>query len=58
MSAICGVIGQDGRPWSAADLDGVMHTLAPLGRHGGGRWAGTAGRCGVVVGAALRHSTP
>lgn len=58
MSAICGVIGQDGRRWSAADLDGVMRTLAPLGPHGGGRWPGTAGRCGVVLGAALRHSTP
>jgi asparagine synthase (glutamine-hydrolysing) len=58
MSAICGVIGVDGKPWTAADLDGVMRELSPLGRDGGGSWAGTTGRCGVVVAAALRHSTP
>ena len=58
MSAICGAVGLDGRPWGAADLDGMVRTLAPLGRDGGGRWSGTAGRCGVAVAAALRRSTP
>src|SRR3977135_958312 len=58
MSAICGVVGLDGRPTSEADLDGVVRVLTPLGRDGGGRWAGTAGRCGVAVAAALRRSTP
>jgi asparagine synthase (glutamine-hydrolysing) len=58
MSAICGVIGLDGRPWAVGDLDGVLATLAPLGPDGGGRWAGTAGRCGVAVAAALRHAVP
>jgi asparagine synthase (glutamine-hydrolysing) len=58
VSAICGVVGLDGRPWSETDLDGVVRVLAPLGRDGGGRWAGTAGRTGVAVAAALRRSTP
>lgn len=58
MSAIFGVVGTDGRPWAADDLDGVAGALAGLGPDGGGRWAGTAGRCGVAVGAALRHSSP
>jgi asparagine synthase (glutamine-hydrolysing) len=58
MSAICGVIGLDGRPWNADDLDGVIGALAPLGRDGGGTWDGIVGRCGVAVAAALRHSTP
>src|SRR5438876_388763 len=58
MSAIYGVIGLYGRPWNEADLEGVLHALAPLGRDDGGRWAGTAGRCSVAVGAALRRSTP
>src|SRR3954470_20886180 len=58
MSAIFGVVGTDERPWAAGDLDGLAGPLAGLGREGGGRWAGSAGRCGVAVGAALRHSTP
>jgi asparagine synthase (glutamine-hydrolysing) len=58
VSAICGVVGLDGRPWAAGDLGGVMSTLGPLGRDGGGSWAGTAGGCGVAVAAALRHATP
>ena len=31
--------------------------LVPHGRDGGGSWAGTAGRMGVAVAAALRHAT-
>jgi len=58
VSALCGVVGLDGRPWSEADLEGMMRALAPLGPDGGGIWAGTAGRCGVAVGGALRRSTP
>ena len=58
MSAICGVVGLDGRPWTVDDLGGVRRALAPLGPDGGGAWAGTAGRCGVAVAAALRHATP
>jgi asparagine synthase (glutamine-hydrolysing) len=58
VSAICGVVGLDGRPWTGDDLDGVVRTLAPLGADGGGRWHGTAGRCGVAVAALLRQSTP
>lgn len=58
MSAICGVIRHDGGPASEADLDGMLRTLAPLGPDGVGRWAGTAGRCGVAVGAALGRRTP
>jgi asparagine synthase (glutamine-hydrolysing) len=58
MSAICGVVGVDGRPWTTADLDGMIRALAPHGRDGGGRWAGKTGRCGVAVASALRHSTP
>jgi len=55
---MCGVVGLDGRPWSEADLAGVMGALAVHGRDGGGVWAGTAGRMGVAVAAALRHATP
>jgi asparagine synthase (glutamine-hydrolysing) len=58
VSAICGAVGLDGRPWRAADLAATMAALAPLGRDGGGAWSGTAGRCGVALGAALRHATP
>ncbi|HKP91777.1 MAG TPA: asparagine synthase-related protein [Thermoleophilaceae bacterium] len=58
MSAICGVVGLDGRPWTAADLNGVMCELAPLGRDLQGSWSGECGRCGVALGAALRHGTP
>lgn len=58
MSAICGVIGRDGRPWADEDLDGVMGELAPLGTDGRGSWSGRCGRCEVALGAALRHRTP
>ena len=58
MSAIGGVVGLDGRPWCEADLDGMARALAPLGRDGGGGWAGTTGRTGVAVVAALRRGTP
>ena len=58
MSAICGVVSTDGRPLDPAELDGMMEALDPLGPDGNGRWAGTVGRCGVAIGAALRHSTP
>jgi asparagine synthase (glutamine-hydrolysing) len=58
VSAICGVIGVDARAWSEGDLDGVVDSLSRIGPDGCGRWAGTAGRCGVAVAAALRHSTP
>src|SRR5438105_15759580 len=58
MSAICGVVGLDGRPWSEADLGGVVRTLTPLGPDGGGGWSGTAGGCGVAMAAVLRWSTP
>jgi asparagine synthase (glutamine-hydrolysing) len=36
----------------------MLGVLAPLGPDGVGRWAGTAGRCGVAVAAAVRHRTP
>ncbi len=36
----------------------MLESLAPLGRDGGGAWAGMAGRCGVAVAARLRHATP
>lgn len=57
VSAIFGVVGLDGRPWTGVDLEAVAQAVAPLGPDGGGTWAGTAGRCGVAVGAALRIST-
>jgi asparagine synthase (glutamine-hydrolysing) len=55
VGAVYGVVGTDGRPWSEADLAGVAAALRPLGGDGGGAWAGTAGRCGVAVGAASRR---
>jgi asparagine synthase (glutamine-hydrolysing) len=58
VSAICGVVGLDGRTWSETDLAAVVQALTPLGPDGGGTWSGTAGRCGVVLAAALRQSTP
>ena len=58
MSAICGVVGRDGRPWGDADLAGTMASLAPLGRDATGTWSGEVGRCGVALGAALRYATP
>ena len=50
MSAICGVVGLDGRPFAAADLAGVMRALGPLGC-AQGTWDGTVGRMGVALGA-------
>ncbi len=58
MSAVCGVVGLDGRPWTRGDLDSVVRALEPLGRDGRGTWAGTAGGCGVALGAVQRLSTP
>jgi len=57
VSAICGVVGLDGRAWTRGDLTGVIGALAPLGPDGGGSWDGDSGRCGVAVGALLRHAT-
>ena len=50
MSAICGVVGTDGRPFATRDLDGVMRSLRPLGASAEGAWAGRAGRVGVALG--------
>lgn len=50
MSAICGVIGTDGRRFAACDLAGVLRMLRPLGGAGEGSWSGTVGRTGVAVG--------
>jgi asparagine synthase (glutamine-hydrolysing) len=50
VSAICGVIGTDGRPFAARDLAGVMHALRPLGNEAEGTWAGSVGRLGVALG--------
>ena len=50
MSAICGVLGTDGRPWAERDLAGVLHALRPLGGGSGDAWAGTVGRMGVALG--------
>ena len=58
VGAICGVIGLDGRTWSAADLEATASELTGLGPHGTGGWAGTAGRCGVAVAAVMRRATP
>lgn len=58
MSAICGAVGLDGRGWAPRDLAGVLDALAPLGPTRRGTWAGRAGRCGVVIGAAQGTSTP
>ena len=58
MSAICGAVGLDGRPFVGADLRGVLETLTPLGPDGGGEWSGVVGRCGVAVAARLRRRTP
>lgn len=58
VSAICGVVGVDGRHWAARDLEGARRAIAPLGPDGAGVWVGTAGRCGVAVAAALRFATP
>ena len=43
VSAICGVIGLDGRPWAEPTSKGCWRVLAPLGRDGGGSWAGRRG---------------
>src|SRR4051812_47853114 len=51
MSAICGVVGTDGRPFAARDLAGVMHALRPLGPDREGTWSGPVGRVGVALGA-------
>ncbi len=58
MSAICGVVGLDGRPWQPGELAGVRDVLAALGPDGGGHWSGGCGRARVAVAAALAHRTP
>ncbi|HEY0633033.1 MAG TPA: asparagine synthase-related protein [Thermoleophilaceae bacterium] len=58
MTAICGVVGLDGRRFTEDALAGTMAALAPLGREGGATWSGSAGPLGVAVGAALRTRTP
>jgi asparagine synthase (glutamine-hydrolysing) len=58
VSALCGLVALDGRPFGPPPLTGAMGVLAPLGRDGGGTWSGAAGRCGVAVGVALCHRTP
>lgn len=58
MSAICGVVGLDGRRYTGADLQPMRATLAGLGPDGGGDWAGTAGRFGVAVAVARRNRVP
>ena len=50
MSAICGVVGADGRPFAARDVAGLMCALRPLGRDAEGTWAGSVGRVGVALG--------
>lgn len=58
MSAVCGVVGLDGRPYRRDDLAGMLAALRPLGPDGGDSWAGQAGRTGVAVGAVLRRRVP
>lgn len=36
----------------------MLPLVRALGHDGGGRWAGTVGRCGVAIAAAIRHRTP
>jgi asparagine synthase (glutamine-hydrolysing) len=50
VSAICGLVGTDGRPFVAQDLAGVTRALRPFGRDGSGAWAGSVGRAGVALG--------
>jgi hypothetical protein len=38
MSAICGVVGTDGRPWTIAELARVVQMQAVLGPDGKGKW--------------------
>lgn len=58
VSAICGVVGVDGRAWSAQDLEGARRSIAPLGPDRRGVWTGTPGGCGVALAGALRVGTP
>lgn len=58
MSVICGVVGTDGRPWTTADVEGVLDMQVALGPDGTGSWEGTTGRCAVALAVALRHTTP
>jgi asparagine synthase (glutamine-hydrolysing) len=50
VSAICGVVGTDGRPFAEGDLAGVLRALRPLGAGAEGAWAGSVGRMGVALG--------
>jgi asparagine synthase (glutamine-hydrolysing) len=58
VSAICGVIGWDSRPWQIRDLAAVIEEITPLGTDGGGAWSGWAGRCGVAVASRIRDHHP
>ncbi|MCU1354219.1 MAG: asparagine synthase [Acidimicrobiales bacterium] len=58
MSAICGAIGTDGRPFTGRDLSGVLAVLDPLGPDGGGEWSGNVGRCSVALASRVRWKTP
>jgi asparagine synthase (glutamine-hydrolysing) len=55
VTAICGVIGRDGRPCNRRDIARALTGLTPLGHHGLHDWAGSAGDMGVAVGVALRR---
>ncbi len=58
MSAICGVIGLDGRPWQRRDLTRVVEVLRPLGPDGEGDWSGQVGRFGVAVASMVARRAP
>jgi asparagine synthase (glutamine-hydrolysing) len=58
VSAVCGAVVLDGRPFGPDDLAGMLAVLAPLGPHGGGTWSGPVGRLGVAVGGRLRRRVP
>jgi asparagine synthase (glutamine-hydrolysing) len=55
VSAICGALGLDGRPYGTRELAGMLGALAGLGPDGAGHWGGRVGAVPVAVGAALRH---
>jgi len=58
MTAICGVVGLEGRPWTQRHLLGVVQTLRGLGPDAEGGWEGVVGGFHVAVAAALRQATP
>jgi asparagine synthase (glutamine-hydrolysing) len=58
VSAVCGAIGLDGRPFSAADIGPMLARLRPTGPDGTEVWTGVVGRIGVAVGVARRVRVP